>query len=154
LPKAKLAIADSFYKEGGTANLTQAVQAYKDFDIFFPMLPEAAYAQLQVAMTHYKQMEKPDRDRTHASSSCTRADAVPPSEPADHRIFGQKRLELVFKPCGRACDRGPVSPSACSASWPPATVRTPLQAAWGRKCRKSLYAWTACVQIRPFRPLL
>jgi len=66
LAKAKLAIADSFYKEGGTANLTQSVQAYKDFGIFFPMLPEAAYAQLQVAMTHYKQMEKPDRDRTHA----------------------------------------------------------------------------------------
>jgi outer membrane protein assembly factor BamD len=66
LAKAKLAIADSYYKEGGTANLTQAVQAYKDFDIFFPMLPEAAYAQLQVAMTHFKQMEKPDRDRTQA----------------------------------------------------------------------------------------
>src|SRR5713226_1209061 len=30
LAKAKLAIADSFYKEGGTANLTQSVQAYKD----------------------------------------------------------------------------------------------------------------------------
>jgi outer membrane protein assembly factor BamD len=69
LAKAKLAIADSFYKEGGTANLTQAVQAYKDFDIFFPMLPEAGYAQLQVAMTHYKQMEKPDRDRTHVRAA-------------------------------------------------------------------------------------
>jgi outer membrane protein assembly factor BamD len=69
LAKAKLAIADSFYKEGGTANMTQAVQAYKDFGIFFPMLPEAAYAQLQVAMTHYKQMEKPDRDRTHARAA-------------------------------------------------------------------------------------
>jgi len=69
LAKAKLAIADSFYKEGGTANLTQAVQAYKDFDIFFPMLPEAAYAQLQVAMTHYKQLEKPDRDRTQARAA-------------------------------------------------------------------------------------
>jgi len=69
LAKAKLAIADSFYKEGGTANLTQAVQAYKDFDIFFPMLPEAAYAQLQVAMTHFKQMEKPDRDRTQARAA-------------------------------------------------------------------------------------
>jgi outer membrane protein assembly factor BamD len=69
LAKAKLAIADSFYKEGGTANLTQAVQAYKDFGIFFPMLKEAAYAQLQVAMTHYKQMEKPDRDRTHARAA-------------------------------------------------------------------------------------
>ncbi len=66
LAKAKLAIADSFYKEGGTANMTQAIQAYKDFDVFFPMLPEAGYAQLQVAMAHYRQMEKPDRDRSQA----------------------------------------------------------------------------------------
>jgi outer membrane protein assembly factor BamD len=66
LAKAKLAIADSYYKEGGTANTTQAVQAYQDFGVFFPMLPEAAYASLQVAMAHYRQMEKPDRDRTQA----------------------------------------------------------------------------------------
>jgi outer membrane protein assembly factor BamD len=69
LAKAKLGIADSFYREGGSANLTQAVQAYNDFGIFFPMLPEAAYAQLQVAMTHYKQLEKPDRDRTQAHAA-------------------------------------------------------------------------------------
>ena len=66
LAKAKLTIADSYYKEGGTANTTQAIQAYKDFGVFFPMLPEAAYAQLQCAMAHYRQMEKPDRDRTQA----------------------------------------------------------------------------------------
>jgi outer membrane protein assembly factor BamD len=66
LAKAKLTIADSFYKEGGTANLVQAVQAYKDFIVFFPFLQEAAYAQIQVAMTHFKQMDKPDRDRSHA----------------------------------------------------------------------------------------
>jgi outer membrane protein assembly factor BamD len=69
LAKAKLAIADSFYKEGGTANMTQAVQGYKDFIVFFPFLPEASYAQLQVAMTHYKQMEKPDRDRTQGRAA-------------------------------------------------------------------------------------
>jgi outer membrane protein assembly factor BamD len=69
LAKAKLAIADSFYKEGGTANLTQAIQAYKDFGIFFPFLPEASYAQLQVANTHYKQLAKPDRDRTEAKAA-------------------------------------------------------------------------------------
>src|SRR6202171_6412860 len=68
LAKAKLLIADSFYKEGGTANLTQAIQAYKDFGIFFPFLPEASYAQLQVANTHYKQLAKPDRDRTEAKA--------------------------------------------------------------------------------------
>ena len=66
LAKAKLAIADSFYKEGGTANTTQAIQAYTDFTVFFPMLPEAAYAQLQVAVAHFREMEKPDRDRTQA----------------------------------------------------------------------------------------
>jgi outer membrane protein assembly factor BamD len=69
LAKAKLAIADSYYKEGGTASLTQAIQAYKDFNIFFPFLPEASYAQIQVANTHYKQLAKPDRDRTEAKSA-------------------------------------------------------------------------------------
>jgi outer membrane protein assembly factor BamD len=66
LAKAKLAIADSYYKEGGTSNLALAVSGYKDFIVFFPFLPEATYAQMQVAMTHFKQMDKPDRDRTHA----------------------------------------------------------------------------------------
>jgi outer membrane protein assembly factor BamD len=69
LAKAKLAIGDSYYKEGGTANLTQAIAAYKDFIVFFPFLPEAPYAQMQVAMTHYKEMEKPDRDRTEARAA-------------------------------------------------------------------------------------
>jgi len=69
LAKAKLAIADSYYKEGGTASLTQAIQAYKDFGIFFPFLPEASYAQIQVANTHYKQLAKPDRDRTEAKAA-------------------------------------------------------------------------------------
>ncbi len=66
LAKAKLAIADSFYKEGGTGNLAQAVAQYKDFITFFPFLPEASYAQMQVAMTYYRQLAKPDRDRSEA----------------------------------------------------------------------------------------
>jgi len=66
LAKAKLAIADSYYKEGGTSNLTQAISEYKDFETFFPFLDEAAYAQMQVGMAHYKMMEKADRDTTQA----------------------------------------------------------------------------------------
>jgi outer membrane protein assembly factor BamD len=66
LAKAKLAIADSYYKEGGTANLALAISGYNDFVVFFPFLPEATYAQMQVAMAHYRQMEKPDRDRSQA----------------------------------------------------------------------------------------
>ncbi len=66
LAKAKLAVADSYYKEGGVEGLTQAVAEYKDFITFFPFLDEAAYAQMQVGMAHYRMMEKPDRDDTQA----------------------------------------------------------------------------------------
>ena len=66
LAKAKLAVADSYFKENGTSNLTQAVAEYKDFITFFPFLEEAAYAQMQVGMAHYKMMEKADRDSSQA----------------------------------------------------------------------------------------
>ena len=62
--RAKLAIADSWYKEGGTAALTQAEQEYKDFITFFPNAPEAAEAQMRVGDIYFKQMDKPDRDFT------------------------------------------------------------------------------------------
>jgi len=66
IARAKLAIADSWYAEGGSASLEQAEIEYKDFITFFPNVPEAAEAQLKIANIHYQQMEKPDRDYTHA----------------------------------------------------------------------------------------
>ena len=69
LAKAKLAIADSYYKESGTSNLTLAINEYKDFITFFPFLDEATYAQMQVGMAHYHMMEKADRDRTEAEAA-------------------------------------------------------------------------------------
>jgi outer membrane protein assembly factor BamD len=66
LAKAKLSIADSYFKEGGATGLTQAVAQYQDFITFFPFLDEAAYAQMQIGMAHYRRMEKSDRDRTEA----------------------------------------------------------------------------------------
>jgi outer membrane protein assembly factor BamD len=66
IARAKLAMADSWYAEGDSASLAQAEQEYKDFETFFPNMPEAAEAQLKIANIHFKQMEKPDRDFTHA----------------------------------------------------------------------------------------
>jgi outer membrane protein assembly factor BamD len=60
--RAKLAIGDTWYKEGGSAALTQAESEYKDFITFFPNTPEAAEAQMKVGDIYYQQMEKPDRD--------------------------------------------------------------------------------------------
>ncbi|HET8550282.1 MAG TPA: outer membrane protein assembly factor BamD [Bryobacteraceae bacterium] len=66
LAKAKLAYADSWYREGGSHGLAQAEAEYKDFILFYPTLEEAAEAQEKVCMIHYKQMEKADRDMLHA----------------------------------------------------------------------------------------
>ena len=66
IARAKLAVGDSWYAEGGTTALQQAEVEYNDFKTFFPNLAEAAEAQMKIADIHYQQMEKADRDFTHA----------------------------------------------------------------------------------------
>lgn len=66
MAKAKLAIADAWFREGGTAGLVQAEVEYKDFILFYPAMEESAEAQEKVCMIHYNQMQKPDRDTKHA----------------------------------------------------------------------------------------
>ncbi len=66
LAKAKLAVADSWFREGGTASLAQAEAEYKDFILFYPTMEEAAESQQKICMIHYKQMDKVDRDQSQA----------------------------------------------------------------------------------------
>jgi len=66
LAKAKLAIADSWYREGGTHGLAQAEAEYKDFILFYPTMEEAAESQEKICMIHYGQMDKADRDPNNA----------------------------------------------------------------------------------------
>ncbi len=62
--RAKLAFADSWYREGGSGALAQAETEYHDFIIFFPNAPEAAEAQMRIGDIYFKQMDRPDRDYT------------------------------------------------------------------------------------------
>lgn len=66
IAKAKLAIADSWYREGTRHALAQAEAEYKDFITFFPTMQEASESQMKVCRIHYEQMQKADRDNTHA----------------------------------------------------------------------------------------
>ena len=66
LAKAKLAIADSWYREGGPHGMAQAEAEYKDFILFYPAMEEAAESQEKICMIHYKMMEKADRDPNNA----------------------------------------------------------------------------------------
>ena len=66
---AKLSVGDTWFKEGGSAALTQAEAEYEDFITFFPNAPEAAEAKMKVADIYYQQMEKPDRDFTNVQQA-------------------------------------------------------------------------------------
>lgn len=63
---AKLAIADSFYLEGGSKNLAQAELEYRDWVQFFPDHHLADDVMLKMAEVHMRQVMAPDRDTTHA----------------------------------------------------------------------------------------
>ena len=62
LAKAKLAIADSWYREAGASGFAQAEAEYKDFQLFYPEMQESAEAQNRVCDIHFRQMDKSDRD--------------------------------------------------------------------------------------------
>ncbi len=66
LAKAKLAIADSWFREGGSHGFAQAEAEYKDFILFYPTMEEAAEAQQKICGIHVRQMEKVDRDASQA----------------------------------------------------------------------------------------
>ena len=66
LAKAKLAVADSWYREGGSHGYAQAEAEYKDFILFYPTMEEAPEAQDRICGIHIRQMEKADRDTAQA----------------------------------------------------------------------------------------
>jgi outer membrane protein assembly factor BamD len=106
LAKAKLAIADSYYKEGGTGSLNQAILEYKDFETFFPFLDEAAYAQMQVGMAYYRQMMKPDRDRTQALNAEVEFQTLLQKYPnSKYAAPGEQRLREVQEVLAEGDDR-------------------------------------------------
>jgi outer membrane protein assembly factor BamD len=69
LPLAKLAIADSFYLEGGTSNLEQAIGGYKDFAQYFPTHPKICEVKHKIAQSYMRQMGAYNRDITNAKKA-------------------------------------------------------------------------------------
>lgn len=63
---SKLAIADSFYLQGGSKSLAQAEVEYRDWIQFFPDDALADDTMMKMAEIHLKQVQAADRDTTHA----------------------------------------------------------------------------------------
>ena len=66
LPVTKLAIADSFYREGSYSSMNQAEVEYRDWLQFFPKHELADDVVMKIAEIHMRQVQAPDRDTTHA----------------------------------------------------------------------------------------
>jgi outer membrane assembly lipoprotein YfiO len=76
LPMSKLAVADSFYIEGGTSNLIQAAASYQDWLTFFPTHPLADRVVLKIAECEMRQIGLPDREIQHARKAEQRLRAL------------------------------------------------------------------------------
>ncbi len=79
LPLSKLAIADTFYLEGGTSNLQQAIGGYKDFAQYFPTHPKICEVKHRIAMSFMRQMGAYNREAqmaVHAERQLKDAEAA------------------------------------------------------------------------------
>ncbi len=76
LPMSKLAVGDSFYLEGSTSGLIQAIAAYQDWLTFFPTHPLSCRVILKIAESEMRQIGLPDRDATRAKRAETRLKAL------------------------------------------------------------------------------
>lgn len=63
-PEVRLALADTYFQEGGTANYILAASSYREFLTFYPSHPRSDFAQFQVGESYFKQRNGPDRDQT------------------------------------------------------------------------------------------
>lgn len=68
-PDSRIALADSYFNEGGTGNYVLAVSSYREFLTLYPQHPRSDYAQFQAAESYFKQKNSPDRDQTSTAQA-------------------------------------------------------------------------------------
>ena len=66
LPVTKLAVGDSYYREGSFSSMNQAEVEYREWLQFFPKHDLADDVVMKLAEIHMRQVQAADRDTTHA----------------------------------------------------------------------------------------
>jgi len=67
--RAKLLIADTYFKRGDEGNMILAAAEYREFIKSYPYSPSAAYCQYQVAMTFFKKAYRAGRDQNKTAQA-------------------------------------------------------------------------------------
>ncbi len=99
--KAKLGIADSYFRSRDDSSLLIAATEYQDYVNLFPYSPDAVYAKYQIGMCYFKQMRKPGRDQTNTFAAIRGFEGVvqqypgtPEAEEAKKRV-AEARFNLA-----------------------------------------------------------
>ena len=106
--RAKLLIADTYFKKGDEGNMILAAAEYREFIRAYPFSPSASYCQYQVAMTFYKKIERPGRDQTKTTQALAEFKRVIADYPAsDQAKTAQEKIkECEERLAGHASDIG------------------------------------------------
>lgn len=67
--RVHLALADSYFLDGGALNLAEALSRYTNFLTFYPNDEQADYAQYQLGLCYLRQTASPDRDQSQAKKA-------------------------------------------------------------------------------------
>ncbi|MGB9893710.1 MAG: outer membrane protein assembly factor BamD [Candidatus Saccharicenans sp.] len=94
--RAKLLIADNYFKKGDEANLILAAAEYREFIVLYPTSPSVPYCQYQIAMTYYKKALKPGRDQTKTIQALSEFQKVVANYPNSEQA---KQAEEKIKDC-------------------------------------------------------
>ncbi len=72
---AKLGLGDAYLKDGSTEGKLRAEREFQEFLSYFPTHTRADYAQYKLAMTHFDQMPKAERDQTETRAALEQFEA-------------------------------------------------------------------------------
>ncbi len=67
--RAQIALADSYYRDGGTLNLAEALARYTNFLAFNPLHTRSDYVQYQVGLCYFEQVYSSDKDQGQTRKS-------------------------------------------------------------------------------------
>jgi outer membrane protein assembly factor BamD len=95
----KLAIADSYFYQGGLENLIEAQSRYSQFVGFYPSNAMASYAQFQIAVCYLRQSPQPHLDQTFTRRAMEEFDKVGVLDPNGRYVLSavQMRENCVQK---------------------------------------------------------
>jgi outer membrane protein assembly factor BamD len=74
--EALLMVADSYFRQAGSAGYTEARFRYRDYLNRYPGAPQRDYARYQFALCYDKEHEKPDRDQTSTREAAEQYQAL------------------------------------------------------------------------------